>query len=156
MKMEEQVQITLIHERKEQYIPLLQKAEPSEELIQEYLAKGDLFLMQAQQETICIALANALSEEEIQINLIYVQRKYQAKGYGKMMVDYLSECYHKTYKRMVVALDGSNVGAMEFFVKCGFSYSHTQKGFFVENYPMPIMGDTAQAQDQVFFVKTIG
>ena len=149
------MEIEKVTRNKEKYLPLLLMADASAAMVETYLEDCELFAVEDRGEAIGVAAVVETEEGDILIKNIAVSGKKRGKGYGKLLVDYVLKHYKGRYKTVYATTTGLDTACMEFFAHCGFSYSHTVEGFYVENYPMPILDDRARAQDVLYFKKAL-
>ena len=141
--------IERIIDDKKRFMDLLLLADPSEDMINEYIDEGDLFVLSDEGKTICSAVVTGISEDECELKCIATDPQSQGKGYGKKMVRFLLDYYKPKYKQMAVGTGNSSKNNIEFYKKCGFEYSHTIKNFFTDNYPETIFEDGIQCVDMI-------
>ena len=119
-------------DNKEQYLDLLLEADPSEKLIRQYLADGDLFVLTYKNEVACVAVVTRVDDDICELKNIATEEKYRGKGYAKKMLKYLCDNYKQKYEKMIVGTTENNI---PFYVKQGFDkYEKTIKNFFIDNY----------------------
>lgn len=83
------MEIKQIFENKKQYIDLLLLADEQESMIDKYLERGDMFVLcDDDLKAICVVTNEGKGIFEIK-NIATVP-KYQGQGYGKQLVNYLS------------------------------------------------------------------
>lgn len=132
---------------KKEYIDLLLLADEQENMINKYLEKGDMFLLidegvKAQ----CIVTNEGSGVYELK-NIATIP-KFQNKGYGKMLINYILN-YYKDCNIMYVGTGDSTL-TIPFYKKCGFKESHRVKNFFLDNYDHPIFENGKQLIDMVY------
>ena len=119
-------------DNKEQYLGLLLEADPSKEMINKYLADGELFVLTYKDEPVCVSVVTKIDNDTVELKNIATKENCRGKGYAKKMIKYLSDNYKTRYKKMIVGTTENNI---PFYVKQGFDkYEKTIKNFFVENY----------------------
>jgi GNAT superfamily N-acetyltransferase len=142
----------IIHNKK-QYLDLLLLADEQEDMIDRYLEPGDLFtLFDDDLKTVCVVLA--IDNETCELKNIATYEKYQGKGYGKAMINYISDFYKDRYKNMLVGT-GDTPSILSFYEGCGFEKSHVIKNFFTDNYDHPMFEEGVQLVDMVYLKKNI-
>ena len=104
-------------DNKEQYLDLLLEADPSEKLIRQYLADGDLFVLTYKNEVACVAVVTRVDDDICELKNIATEEKYRGKGYAKKMLKYLCDNYKQKYEKMIVGTTENNI---PFYVKQGF------------------------------------
>jgi len=135
---------------KKDYLPLLLLADPSEEMIDLYIDKGEMYVLNDDNKTICEAAVVKGSNAECELKNIATDEEYQMRGYAKTLLKYLFNIYKKDYKVMFV---GTTSTAIPFYNKLGFEYSHTIDNFFIDNYPEAIFEGNVQCVDMIYLKK---
>ena len=102
---------------KEQYMNLLLQADPSKDMINNYLKDGELFVITYKEEVACVAVVTIVDENTCELKNIVTIEKYHGQGYGKKMIKYLFDNYKQKYDKMVVGTSENNI---PFYVKQGF------------------------------------
>ena len=88
-------------ENKEQYMDLLLEADPSKEMINNYLKDGELFILTYKETIVCVAVVTKVDEKTCELKNIVTVEKYRGQGYGKKMLKYLADNYKTKYKKMI-------------------------------------------------------
>ena len=115
-------------DNKEQYMDLLLEADPSENMINEYLKDGDLFVLTYENEIVCVAVVTKVDDNTCELKNIATKEEYRNKGYAKKMLKYLCDNYKQKYNKMLVGTTENNI---PFYVKQGFDkYEKTLKEVF--------------------------
>lgn len=60
--------------------------------------------------------------------------------------------YRSVFSALMVRASDGGVGFCE---RCGFQYSHRVTGFFVDNYPEPIIEDGARCIDVTLLIREL-
>lgn len=140
-------------DEKLQYIDLLLEADPSEKLVNDYLEKGELFVLTYENEVATIAVVIAIDEETVELKNLVTKEEYRGKGLGKTMIKYLSEKYKTRFKKMIVGTSENNI---PFYVKQGFDkYEKTLKNFFIDNYDEEIIDGNLKCIDMFVYSKKL-
>lgn len=132
---------------KKTYIDLLLLADEKESMIDKYLERGEMFILE-EEGVIAECVVTKEDEGKYEIKNIAVLPIYQRKGYGKILIDYLFS-YYSDCKEMYVGT-GDVPSAIGFYNKCGFVESHSIKDYFVKNYDFPIYDNGIQLVDMVY------
>jgi GNAT superfamily N-acetyltransferase len=144
----ETIKINKISENKEKFMDLLLLADEQENMIKKYLYRGELFaLYDGDLKTVCVVTNE--DDEIYEIKNIATYEKYQGKGYGKYMVRHIIEKYKNKCNKLYVGT-GDAEKAITFYKNCGFSYSHTVKNFFTNNYDHKIYEDGKHLIDMIY------
>lgn len=146
------VEIREIAGDKKQYLSLLLLADEQEDMIDRYLERGTMYLL----DDGGVKAECVVTEEEggvLEIKNIAVLPECQGKGYGRALVAFLEHRYRGKY-RALQAGTGDSPLTVPFYEKCGFVRHHTVKNFFLDNYDHPIIEAGVQLADMVYFRKT--
>ena len=128
------MKIREVNENKKQFISLLLLADEQENMIDRYLEKGTMYVLEdgnVKAECVVTDEDNGILE----IKNIAVDPKNQGNGYGKALIDFLAEKYAEEYSILQVGTGDSPL-TIPFYEKCGFIRSHKIPNFFtitVEN-----------------------
>jgi GNAT superfamily N-acetyltransferase len=145
--------IKKIAHNKKQYLDLLLLADESEEMIDKYLEKGDLYaIFDEDLKTVCVVIE--LDEQSCELKNIATCEKYQGKGYGRTMINYVIEVYKEQYKTMYLGT-GEVPSILSFYNSCGFKESHRIKNFFTDNYDHIMIEEGIQLVDMVYLKKEL-
>lgn len=140
--------ITPISSNKKQYLDLLLLADEQESMIDLYLNRGEMFVLEDNGvKAVCVVTdeGNGVCE----LKNIAVVPEAQRKGYGKTLIKYLIRHYSLKYHKLIVGT-GDVPSSLGFYVSCGFSYSHRVENFFTDNYDHPIIEDGILLKDMVY------
>lgn len=147
--------IVQITEKKKQYLDLLLLADEQEEMIDRYLERGDMFVLQDEhKKAIAVAVVTVEGDNVVELKNLAVLKEEQGKGYGKRMIEYVCKFYSEKYRMLFVGTGDVDV-TVGFYKHCGFTYSHRVKNFFIENYDYPIYEDGVQLKDMVYLSRNI-
>lgn len=132
---------------KKAYMDLLLLADEQESMIDKYLERGEMFVLNdngVKAECVITKEADGMYE----LKNIAVMPDCQRKGYGKKMIDFLFS-YYDDCNTMLVGT-GDVPSALSFYHKCGFMESHRIKNFFTDNYAHLMFEDGKQLVDMVY------
>jgi len=147
------MKIEKITDNKKQYLDLLLLADEQENMIDKYLANGDMFaLFDDDLKSVCVV--TAIDNETCELKNIATYEKYQNKGYGKALIKFISDFYKNNYKTMLVGT-GETPTILSFYESCGFEKSYRIKNFFTDNYDHPMFEDGIQLIDMVYLKKDL-
>ena len=143
------IRIKRVIENKKQFLDLLLLADEQEDMIDKYLPNGDLFaLYDDDLKSICVVVL--VSSDTCELKNIATYEQYRGKGYGRRLIDYISDFYKKDYKTMLVGT-GDVPATTEFYKSCGFEYSHRIENFFTDHYDHQIIEDGVLLKDMIYF-----
>jgi len=147
------VTIKKIVENKKQFLDLLLLADEQENMIDRYLSSGDLFaLYDGDLKSICVVMQ--INSKTCELKNIATYERYQRKGYGKALINFISDYYRNDFKTMLVGT-GETPTILSFYESCGFKISHRVKNFFTDNYDHPIFEGEIQLIDMIYLKKTL-
>jgi ribosomal protein S18 acetylase RimI-like enzyme len=132
---------------KKSYIDLLLLADEQENMIDKYLERGDMFVME-DNGIIAECVVTKEGDGIYELKNIAVRPDCQRKGYGKRLIDFLFS--HYTDCNLMLVGTGDVPSSLNFYKKCGFTESHRIKNFFTDNYDHPMFEDGKQLVDMVY------
>ncbi len=145
------MKIREVNDNKKQFISLLLLADEQENMVERYLEKGAMYVLEDNEvkaECVVTDEGNGILE----IKNIAVVPEYQGKGYGKTLLDFLVRKYTGLYSVLQVGTGDSPL-TVPFYEKCGFVRSHKVSRFFTDNYDHPIYEGGVQLVDMVYLQK---
>jgi len=147
------VKIIKITENKKQFLDLLLLADEQENMIDRYLPEGDLFaLYDGDLKSVCVVVP--VNIETCELKNIATYEQYQGKGYGRALVNFISDFYKNRFKTMLVGT-GETPAILSFYESCGFEKSHRVKNFFTDHYDHPIFEGDIQLVDMIYLKKDL-
>lgn len=141
------MKIIKVTEAKKKYIGLLLLADEQEDMIDRYLGRGDMFVL----DDGGVKAECVVTKEEdgvYELKNIAVRPGSRGKGYGRALIDFLFS-YYNDCRTMLVGT-GESPSTLDFYKKCGFAESHRIKNFFTENYDHPIYECGKQLIDMIY------
>lgn len=147
------VKITQVKENKKQYLSLLLLADEQENMIDRYLDRGIMYVLDddgVKSECVVTDEGNGILE----IKNIATEAGCQGKGYGKALIDFLVNEYAGKYAVLQVGTGDSPL-TVPFYQKCGFVCSHRIPNFFTENYDHPIFECGVQLVDMIYLQRKL-
>ena len=135
------------------YLRLLLLADEQKSMIEKYLYKGAMYVLDdngVKAEIVVCDEGNGVLE----IKNLAVEPQSKRQGYGKKLVDFICEHYKEKYNTLQVGTGDSPL-TVPFYERCGFKRSHIVKNFFTDNYDHPIYECGIQLIDMIYFVKTL-
>jgi len=142
------MKILQITENKEQYMDLLLIADEQENMIKKYLGRGDLFALY-DDALKTVAVVTKENNDTYEIKNIATYEKYRGKGYGGRMIKHIIQHYKNRCKVLIVGT-GENEKILSFYKNLGFTYSHTIKDSFIDNYDHAMFEDGVQLRDMIY------
>ena len=150
-----QVRIQPVATDKKRHLPLLLLGDEQESMIDRYLERGEMFVMQNQAATpVAIAVVTDEGNGVLELKNLAVHPLFQRKGYGKRMIAHVCEHYKDRFHTLLAGT-GESRQTLPFYKNCGFTYSHTVADFFVKNYDHPIVEEGKVLKDMIYFKRKI-
>lgn len=163
------MKIYLIEEDKRKYLPLLLLADEQESMIDRYLDRGTLYVLEDEDEkasgaardeedrtenvkAVCVVTDEG--EGVLEVKNLAVEPKSQRKGYGRAMLHFIKEMYRDSFSILQVGTGDSPL-TIPFYEKCGFRRFHVIKNFFIDNYDHPVYEDGKQLVDMIILRQKI-
>lgn len=142
-----------INKNKKQFLALLLLADEQESMIDTYLERGTLYVLDdngVKSECVVTDEGNGILE----IKNLATEPAYQRQGYARALIQFLEEKYKNTHD-FLQAGTGDSPLTIPFYEKCGFTFSHIVKNFFVDNYDHPIYEGGKQLVDMIYLRKKL-
>ena len=142
-----------IRENKKRFLPLLLLADEQENMIDRYLERGTMYVL----EDSGVKAECVVTDEGsgiLEIKNIAVDQKHHGMGYGKALIDFLASKYADDYSVLQVGTGDSPL-TIPFYEKCGFIRSHKIPNFFTDNYDHPIYEGGVQLKDMVYLQRHV-
>lgn len=149
----QEVNIYPIMTNKKQHLELLLLADEQESMIDRYLERGDMFILEDNGvKAVCVVTdeGNGICE----LKNIAVSPAFQRQGYGKKLITHLINHYSGKYTQMIVGT-GDVPSAIGFYQSVGFQYSHRIKNFFIDHYDHLMVEEGILLKDMVYLKRSI-
>ncbi len=147
------VKIEKIVKNKKQFLDLLLLADEQENMIDKYLPTGDMFaLYDGDLKSVCVV--TPINRETCELKNIATYEKYQGTGYGRTLINFITDFYKNNHKTMLVGT-GETPAILSFYEGCGFEISHRVKNFFTDNYDHPMFDGGIQLVDMIYLKKDL-
>lgn len=147
------MEIRKVEADKKQYLDLLLLADEQENMIDRYLERGTMYVLEdggVKAECVVTDEGSGILE----LKNIAVKPGFQGKGYGKALVDYIIQTYIGQYTVLQVGT-GDSPSTIPFYESCGFRRHHLVKNFFTDHYDQPIWECGVQLVDMVYLQRDI-
>ena len=122
-------------------------------MIDRYLTNGTMYVLEddgVKAECVVLDVGGGVLE----IKNIATDPPFHGKGYGKALIEFITQKYKSDYSILQVGT-GDSPSTIPFYEKCGFSRSHIIKNFFADNYDHPIYDDGVKLIDMIYLRKYI-
>lgn len=147
------MEILKVEDNKKKYISLLLLADEQEDMIDRYINKGTMYILN-DNGVKCECVVTDEGNGILEIKNIATDPNYHGMGYGKTLIEYIAEKYKEQYSVLQVGTGDSQL-TVPFYEKCGFIRSHIIKNFFTNNYNHPIYECGIQLKDMVYLQRKL-
>lgn len=143
-----------IKDNKKQLLPLLLLADEQEDMVDRYLERGTLLVLEAEGQILSECVLTDEGDGILEIKNLATEPAQQGKGYGRALLDAVAARYKGAYRLLQVGT-GESPLTLPFYENCGFVYSHRIPNFFTDNYDHPIIEAGVQLVDMVVLRKAL-
>ncbi|PFN14946.1 GNAT family N-acetyltransferase [Bacillus cereus] len=142
--------IRKLNEGEQLPMELLLLADPSREIVEEYVNRGECFITEIEQQTIGVYVLLPTRPETVELVNVAVVQDQHGRGIGKRLVlDAIRVAKTKGYKTIEIGTGNSSVGQLALYQKCGFRIIGVDMDFFVRHYSEKIFENGIQCKDMV-------
>jgi ribosomal protein S18 acetylase RimI-like enzyme len=129
---------------------LLLLADPSEEIVKEYVTRGECFVAELEQKMVGVYVLLPTRPETIELVNVAVAEEMHGRGIGKQLVmDAVKVASSKGYKTIEVGTGNSGIGQLALYQKCGFRIVGVDMAFFIRHYSDEIFENGIQCRDMI-------
>lgn len=145
------MEIREVTHNKKRYLPLLLLADEQEDMIDRYLERGTMYVLDdGGVKAQCVVTDEGGGV--LELKSLAVEPAFQGQGYGKTLIDFVCETYGGQFAVLQVGTGDSPL-TVPFYEKCGFIRSHVIKDFFTIHYDHPIFEGGVRLADMVYLRK---
>lgn len=135
---------------------LLLLADPSKELIDEYLRESAVFVSRKNDTAIGIIVLFPLTKETAEIKNVAVEPALHGQGIGSSLIEYaMKAAAQKQYRNIVIGTANSSIGQLYLYQKLGFEITEIKTDFFIKNYSEPIYENGIQAKHMLMLSRNV-
>jgi ribosomal protein S18 acetylase RimI-like enzyme len=129
---------------------LLLSADPSEEMINEYLPRGKCYVAEIEQRIMGVYILLPTRPDTVELVNIAIDNSFQGQGFGKQLIHHaVQTAKRQGYKTIEVGTGNSSILQLALYQKCGFKIIGVDKDFFVRHYPEIIIENGLQCKDMI-------
>lgn len=137
-----------IIDNKKKYLSLLLLADEQESMIDTYLERGRLYVMEDDGvRAVCVVTDEG--DGILEIKNLAVSAPWQRCGYGRAFVEYIRRRYRGAFHTLQVGTGDSPL-TIPFYEACGFVKSHRVRNFFIDHYDHPIYEGGVRLVDMIY------
>jgi ribosomal protein S18 acetylase RimI-like enzyme len=131
-------------------LELLLLADPSEEIVMEYVNRGECFVAEQEKKIVGVYVLLPTRPETIELVNVAVAEEQHGRGIGKQLViDAIEAARTKGYKTIEVGTGNSGIGQLALYQKCGFRIVGVDLDFFIRHYREEIYENGIQCRDMI-------
>jgi ribosomal protein S18 acetylase RimI-like enzyme len=135
---------------------LLLLADPSKDLIDEYLNRSDVFTARQNGETLGVVVLFPLTAEIVEIKNVAVVPEFQGQGIGSFLIKNVVQiALLNRQKSICIGTANSSVGQLYLYQKLGFEITDIKRHFFTDNYAEPIYENGIQAKHMLVLTRQL-
>lgn len=147
------MEIRRVTHDKKQYLPLLLLADEQEDMIDRYLDRGTMYVLEEDGvKGECVVTDEGSGV--LELKNIATDPGHHGKGYGKALIEFIAAEYKGRYRLLQVGTGDSPL-TVPFYEKCGFVRSHVVKNFFTDHYDHPIFECGVRLVDMIYLQKKL-
>ena len=142
----------IIIEQTKEVIPkdLLLLADPSEEMIAEYIHSGTIFVAKLNSKIVGVLVVLNTRPKTMEIMNISVYEDYQNKGIGKQLINKaINYAKESKIKTLEVGTGNSGLVQMILYQKCGFRIIGVDFDYFRKYYKEKIIENGIECRDMI-------
>lgn len=137
---------------KQEKVPLelLLLADPSKIIVEDYVAKGECFIAENEEQIIGVYVLLPTRPQTVEIVNVAVAEDYQGKGIGKLLVSHaIRVAKTQGYKTIEIGTGNSSIGQLALYQKCGFRIVSVDHNYFIKHYSEEIYENGIQCIDMI-------
>ncbi|MEJ8844329.1 GNAT family N-acetyltransferase [Lacibacter sp. H375] len=135
---------------------LLLLADPSKDLINEYLKRSEIYTARKNDETIGVIVLLPLTTETVEIKNVAVKPEFQGQGIGSLLIENAVQVALLNKQRSIcIGTANSSVGQLYLYQKLGFEITGIKRHFFTNNYAEPIYENSIQAKHMLVLTRQL-
>ena len=150
----EKLTIIEVTENRKRYLPLLLLADEQENMIDRYIERGRMFILEDSGQAVAEILITDEGDGIAEIKSLAIIPEHQGEGLGSILIDYAAGLCRGDYSILQVGTEDSPL-TVPFYEHCGFTQHHVLKDFITDNYDHPIFEGGKQLRDMVYLRKDL-
>ena len=152
----ENILIRQLDEKEDIPYKLLLLADPSKEIIDEYLKTSKIYIALLNAKIVGTFVLCPLLDNSIEIKNIAVDSEYQGKGIGKLLLDdAIRVAKQKEYQSICIGTANSSIGQFYLYQKKGFEMTEIKRDFFIDKYSHPIYENGIQVKHMIMLTRLL-
>jgi len=144
------VEIKRLEKQEKVPLELLLLADPSKIIVEDYVAKGECFIAENEEQTIGVYVLLPTRPQTVEIVNVAVAEEHQGKGIGKLLVSHaIRIAKTQGYKTIEIGTGNSSIGQLALYQKCGFRIVSVDHNYFIKHYSEEIYENGIQCIDMI-------
>jgi len=129
---------------------LLLLADPSKELVEEYVKRGECYIAESEHQIIGVYVLLPTKPGTVELMNVAVIENQHGQGIGKQLVLAATNMAKtKGYQTIEIGTGNSSIGQLALYQKCGFRIIGVDTDFFVRNYSEEIFENGIRCRDMI-------
>ncbi|MED3510029.1 MULTISPECIES: GNAT family N-acetyltransferase [Bacillus] len=129
---------------------LLLLADPSREIVDDYLVRGECYTAWTSDELAGVYVLLQTRPKTIEIVNIAVKESLQNRGFGKQLVrDAIEKARQSGADTIEIGTGNSSIHQLSLYQKCGFRIQAVDHDFFIRHYDEDIFENGIQCRDMI-------
>lgn len=142
--------IESLEEKNKAPMDLLLLADPSEEMIREYISGGECHVAKNKDEIVGVLILLRTRPHTMEIMNVAVKQEAQNKGVGRRLILHaIAEAKRAGAKTIEIGTGNPGVGQMLLYQKCGFRIVGVEFDYFRNNYRERIYENGIECRDMI-------
>lgn len=135
---------------------LLLLADPSIDLVNEYLKSSQVFTVRHNDEIIGVGVLFPLTPEKVEIKNIAIKPEFQGQGIGSYLIENIVQFAMLNGQKIIcIGTANSSIGQLYLYQKLGFEISDIKRNYFTDNYIDPIFENGIQAKHMLVLTRQL-
>ena len=135
---------------------LLLLADPSKDLIDEYLKCSEVFASTQNGEIIGVIVLCPFTAEITEIKNVAVKTVFQGQGIGRYLIENAVQIASLNKQTSIcIGTANSSIGQLYLYQKLGFELTEIKRNFFTNNYAEPIYENGIQAKHMLVLTQNL-
>ncbi|MGN0997643.1 MAG: GNAT family N-acetyltransferase [Candidatus Ventricola sp.] len=148
------MQFRQINTGKKRYLDLLLLADEQEDMIDRYLERGELIVLEDGGRTRAVCVVTDEGNGVFEVKNLAVAPDAQRRGYGRAMLRFVEErC--RSRARVLIVGTGDSPLTVPFYEACGFTRDRVIENFFTDHYDHPIVEAGVTLRDMIVLKKEL-
>ena len=135
---------------------LLLLADPSKNLVDEYLKQSDIFTASKNDETLGVIVLLSLTAETVEIKNVAIKSEFQGQGIGSYLIEKVVQVASlNKQKSICIGTANSSIGQFYLYQKLCFEITEIKRDFFTNKYAEPIYENGIQAKHMLVLTRQL-